>query len=469
MMRAPVSLAFALAMLPAVASAGAEGPNLFGKPVTIRAPLTEEEAEARRLAFEASIAERGWRVEGDVVGPAEIFEDANAGQAAQGAWDYPVHRHTIFLNFFGGEMKNGTNASLMQSSCLNGKVTYPGYFGTTAKALAIIQVFQTKMAPYGVRIAYEEAPPPELPYSMVMMGGSPQDVGMPQGTLGVSCSSDCGDRWWRDTTFAFTEAAFDTNILATTALQEASHAFGLAHIDGSKHIMYPYATAGDKIWADGCTVYNDATGGINCKPTHDIFCGGGMQDDVAELLAYFGADSPDTVPPTVSILSPESGIQLDVGADVTIEADVTDDYDGVGWKAMFYQNDVLVDERPAFTFEKKWGLNKLPQGTYKVVVQAIDHDGNVASDEVIIYVGEQSAGTGTDTDGTGTGGTDGTGGTAATDGTGGTGLGSASATGGATGGEVDDKGCNCQSTGSVPASGLLVLVGLGLVGRRRRG
>ena len=470
MMRSPLLLASLVALAPAAASAD-EAHQLFGKPVAAPAPLTEAEAEERQQAFQAMLDERGWQVEGDVVGPAELFADAPV--PAQAAWDYPPHRHTIFLNFFGGSMSSGTNAAKMQSACLKGPVEYPGFNGSTAKALAIIQVFQSKMSPYGVRIAYEDPPPPELPYSMVMMGGFPADVGMPNGTLGVSCSSDCGDRWWRDTTFAFTAVAYDTNILATTALQEASHAFGLAHIDGSKHIMYPYATAGDKIWANGCTIYNDATGGINCKPTHDIFCGGGKQDDHAELMAYFGADSPDTEPPVVKILSPVNGVSLPIGSDLTVEADVQDNYDGVGWKAMFYQNDVLVDERPAFVFEKKWTLNKLPAGTYKVRVQALDHDGNIGADEVTIVVGDSPMG-GT----TGSGETEGTtGGDTDSAGTGGTGDASdsgASSITGATASDTDpgmdeDEGCNCRSAGAAPTGGLLLgLLGLGLLGRRRR-
>src|SRR5690606_5250595 len=140
------------------------------------------------------------------------------------------------------------------------------------------------MAPFGVRIAYKEAPPKHLPYSMVMMGGKPQVIGLPSGILGVACNLDCGDTWWRDTTFAFTEVAGDVQVLGTTALQEAAHAWGLDHIDGQQNIMYPYATSGKKVWADGCVDYNDATGAIGCEYVHDEFCGedGGAQNDVAE-------------------------------------------------------------------------------------------------------------------------------------------------------------------------------------------
>lgn len=85
----------------------------------------------------------------------------------------PPHRATTFLNFFGGPLTNGTNASESQSPCVGGgKVDYPGYNGTEQKALAIIQVFKDAAAPFGLRIAYEKAPP-KPSHSQVMMVGSP--------------------------------------------------------------------------------------------------------------------------------------------------------------------------------------------------------------------------------------------------------------------------------------------------------
>jgi len=447
---------------------------LFGAPVHEAPELSEQEEAQRRLDFEAMLEERGWQVQDDIIGPPELFA-APAPQAAQAEWQHPPHRATIFLNFFGGPMTPGTNAAKMQSSCLKGgTIEYPGFNGNEAQALAIIETFQSQLAPYGVRLAYEKAPPPELPYAMVMMGGTPQLLGMANGVLGVSCSSDCGDRWWRDATFAFTAAASpsQTNTLATTALHEAAHAFGLAHIDknfNSAYIMHPYVDSKVRAWATTCVGYNDATGGINCQSTHDIFCGGGAQNTHAELLAYFGANGPDTEPPVVEILSPADGLELPPGGDVLIEAEVTDNHDGVGWKLMIYQDGALIDERPAFTFERKWGFGGLPAGTYRFVVQAIDHDRNTSTDEITVFVGTPAPPeTGTDTESTG--GTDGTGGTGGASASGGTdGTGATGATDATTlDMEGEDDGCGCTSAPR-PGHGLWLLAGLlGLVARRRR-
>lgn len=426
------------------------------------------ELEERRRDFDAMLKSRGWEVQGDVVGPPELFAE-HSGTEAPADWEYPPHRATIFLNFFGGEMTNGTNAALMESTCIAGNFKYPAFAGSEAQALSIIETFQSQLAPYGVRIAYKEAPPPELPYAMVMMGGTPEMIGMSGGVLGVSCSSDCGDRWWRDATLAFTAAASpnQTNTLATTALHEAAHAFGLAHIDtamNSGFIMHPFVDNSDRIWADGCIKYNDATGGINCTFTHDIWCGSGAQNDVAELTAYFGANGPDTEPPTVDILTPEDGAELSPGTSVTVTADITDNHDGAGWKIMIYKDGALVDDRPAFAFEKSWDLSSLPAATYLLRVQAIDHDRNIGADEVTLYVGVEAAET---SDGTTQG--DDSGDVPTTSLTGTT-IATGSST--TTAGETSDEpaGCACtndkgRSSGSVWFTAVLVPL---LIRRRQR-
>ena len=432
-------------------------PPLFGRPRTASPPLSAEEVERRRAAFEQYLEDAGLVLEHDIVAPPWYFDDEpDPGMPRSGdGWNLPPHRATIFLNFFGGTMTNGTNSALMESSCINGTVDYPAFKNSESLALAIIQIFQNKMDPYGVRIAYEQAPPPELPYQMVMMGGTPGIIGLPQGTLGVSCSPDCGDMWWRDTTFAFTEQSAQATVLGTTALQEAAHAFGLAHIDGPEHIMYPFATPGDKVWATSCTPYNAATGGINCKPIHDIFCGGGAQNSDAELMAFFGPDSPDTEPPTVTITMPaEDVLEVAPGTEVTVEAEVTDNFEGAGWKFVILNEDgeELVSE-PAFTFETSWTAT-IPQGVYTLRVQAIDHDRNVGSDEVVVYAGVEAPPSGT-TSGGETGGTDG--------GTDSAGGGTDSA-----GGAMAGEGCNCQAADPAPTSPLWALAALVAFVRRRR-
>jgi hypothetical protein len=464
---APLVRSCPLALVLASTAAQAAPATLFGRPVEPPPELGPDELQRRRAGFEAMLVERGLEVHGDIVGPPELFA-APAPTAAPEDWEYPPHRATIYLNFFGGEMTYGTNSAKMQSTCIQSKFKYPGFTGSEAQALAIISTFESLLAPYGVRVAYREAPPPELPYAMVMMGGRPGDIGMDTGILGVSCSSDCGDRWWRDTTLAFTAAAqpSQTNTLATTALHEAAHAFGLAHIDtafSSPFVMHPYVDNSEKVWGDQCEEYNDATGGINCQSTHDVWCGGGAQNTHAELMAFFGPNSPDTVPPTVEILAPEDGVEVEAGTTVALAASVTDDHDGVGWKLMIYRDDQLLQEAPAFEFETDWSLAGLPAGVYRLRVQAIDHDANVGADEVVVYVGTEAPAPDASTGGdTGTGDESGPPPTTAADPPGSDASG---ASGDDTGAQAGEDGCSYALAG-VPGAApwLLVLAGL----RRRR-
>lgn len=452
-----VSLAASTFAAPAAA---AEPRTLFGREVHDPPPLTEDELAARRAVFEQRLADEDLVHSGDLVIPRAQAEGKRPPGHTSFAWDKPPHRQTIFLNFFGGTMTSGTNASEMQSACIKFQtVEYPAYIGTNQAALAIIQIFENAVEPFGVRIAYKAAPPKHLPYSMVMMGGKPGVIGLPQGVLGVSCSLDCGETWWRDATFAFTEESNNVQTLGTTALQEAAHAWGLDHIDGQQNIMYPYATLGDKVWADTCTPYNNATGPIGCDYVHDEFCGenAGKQNDVAELTAYFGPNSVDTVPPTVTLLKPLDGATFQPGDEVLVEATVTDDFEGYGWHFTIPEADIDI---PAYNGETSWTI-KPPKGVYTVRVEGVDHDRNIGFAEATIYVGvepppdttgDMSTGEPTTSESAGSGGS-----------------GGESETLGATGGEPPEKGCACAAEGpSSLSAALLGLLGLGLGRRRRR-
>ena len=467
------------------ASAGPEPRALFGQPVNEPRALTPEEIEARAAGFRALLEQQGQVLKDNQVLPKSALEPRLSQPIHPvEAWDKPVHRATMFLNFFGGPLTGGGNASKGESPCVQGKVDYPGFNGTEQTALAIIQVFKDAAKPFGLRIAYDVVPPKHLPYSQVMMGGSPQIIGLPNGVLGVSCSLDCGDSWWRDTTFAFTEETNNVGILGTTALQEAAHAWGLDHIDGDNNIMYPYATPGNKVWADTCTIYNDATGGIGCQYVHEKFCAEGSQNDVAELSAYFGPDSPDTVLPTVTMFSPMDGQQFTAGDMLHIEVEVGDDYEGYGWRLMVPE---LGQEQPVYNDQKVWDFPVPPKGMYTVRVEAIDHDRNIGFAEAKIYVdmvpGEEGSTGETPT----TGDSDSSGSGDTSEPTGGE---TSSASGSGPGGESsggassdadtaqdsedsstaigDDKGCSCVTAGSPVSPWSWLLLFGGALGLRRR-
>ena len=448
-------------------SAAAEPGKVFGQEVVEVEPLTDEEVVERRAGFQQMLDEKGWVQIDDQVRPAAIDGSFAQEPPPPLLQSGNPHRSTIYLNFLGLEgMSPGTNAAEDQSSCLQASMDWPGFVGNNDQAFALIDVFERNMEPYGVRIAYDVRPPKHLPYAMVMMGGLPSMLGLGGGVLGVSCSSDCADMWWRDTTFAFTDAINPNNadVLGTTALHEAAHAFGLAHIDDPTKIMNPFVSAGEVIWADECTPYNDATGGINCQGTHASFCDGQpAQNTHAELMAYFGPNSPDITPPEVTITGPEDGVQLAPGEAFTVTVDVSDDHDGFGWQLVVPE---LEQSVPAYTFEKEWTLSFPDDGEYTILVEAIDHDMNEGSDQITIFVG--SAGPGDDGGGVDEGGSD--------DGADASGdddddddddddSGDGTGDGGADGG-VDDRGCRVG--GETPERATWALLGFVPLMLRRR-
>jgi MYXO-CTERM domain-containing protein len=470
---APAVLAFTAVWAPAFApavSAAPEQHTLFGQPVNEPPEPSADELERRREAFLEGLERQGLVLKDNQVLPKYAVDPTLAQPTRESAaWDEPPHRATTFLNFFGGKLKSGGNASEGESPCVQGEIDYPGFKGGEQAALAIIQIFEDAAAPFGMRIAYDKIPPKHLPHSQVMMGGRPGLIGLPQGVLGVACNLDCGDTWWRDTTFAFTDETSNVGILATTALQEAAHAWGLDHIDGENNIMFPYATPGAKVWADTCTGYNDATGGIGCKFVHEEFCPGmEAQNDVAELNAYFGPDSPDTEPPVVVMMTPTDEQQFKKGDIVHVEVTVSDNFEGYGWKLMVPE---LEQELPVYNGQTAWDLPVPPKGIYTIRVEAIDHDRNVGFAETKIYVdtvpGEGNTTGGDDTTGgepmTGEEGTG-----APTEGTGDPSAGGSSGESGDTANEEPgEKGCSCRDA-DPSAPWLLALAGaLGLRRRRR--
>jgi MYXO-CTERM domain-containing protein len=194
-------------------------------------------------------------------------------------------------------------------------------------------------------------------------------------------------------------------------------------------------------------------------------------------MAYFGPDSPDTVPPTVTMFSPTDGQQYKAGDTVHIEVEVSDDYEGFGWRLMVPE---LDQEQPVYNGQKVWDLPGPPKGVYTIRVEAVDHDRNVGFAEARIYVdivpGEENT-TGEPTTGDSSGSSD----TSEPTGESSDGASEASSDGASSDVETaqdsedssmetgDDKGCSCVTAASSSSPwAWLLLFGGGLGLRRRR-
>lgn len=387
---------------------------------------------------------------------------ASLASPAAAAWELPPRRATVFLNFDGAALKSGSNAALGESECVSEPVDFPAFAGEEAAKATIVQIVRDKLAPYAVRVV-TEPPPPELPYAMVMFGGQGSIIGVSGSEFALGCATDCGNAQARDTGVVFTGINFevDTHTYAFGALLSLGQIFGLDFIiAGEDHIMRSTVdiNVDDKVWATDCTPLRETSEWPLCGEVHQEFCPEGQQNDHAELLAHFGADSPDVEPPQVELVAPADGAELPEG-DVAVEAQVSDDHEGFGWKLVVYADDAVVLESPAFAGETTWTLAALSPGVYRVEVAAIDHDRNVGRDEATIYVGVPAP-----ADTTGDSAEQPTGGTSSgedtTEGTDeGSGTGSEQ--------EEDVEGCACDS--SSPSGGwVAALLGLCWLRRRRR-
>lgn len=293
------------------------------------------------------------------------------------------HRHTVYLNFVGGTYTFGNNAAEGQAACIpHDGYESPPYTGTQERALDIVHRVEAALAPFGIRVAYKARPPKHLPYSEIVIGGTSEGFGVQPNKLASVCAADCGDAWWRDTTFVFSDETDLTAPLVQAALVAAASSWGLALHPYPSYILSATVALGeDGVWADECTAlapYPDA-----CPEQHAAFCPAGEQNDVAELLAIFGPNSVDETPPTVALLAPADGAALEPGVAFTVTAEVADDLPGFGWRLEIPE---LGAEYPAYDGETSWEITAEP-GVYTLRVEAIDHDRNVGSAEATIYVG----------------------------------------------------------------------------------
>ncbi|MCA9694474.1 MAG: hypothetical protein KC636_33160 [Myxococcales bacterium] len=413
----------------------------------------------------------------------EAWEDIEGNQ-------YP-RKHTVFLNFAGATLAyGGVDNSAENRSSLAKNGPYPSWGSSEASALAVIQSVVGDMAPFGIRVVYEKRPSKTIPYTMAMVGGSWTDTNLDSPAGGVASSVDCEARNQRHIVYAFGQAA------SSVVSQELAHAWGLDHIYGSDMIM-SYQGFGNKDFAttcrDLCEEGCQGANTIGCREIHEKYCGvdSEQQNDTAELNFVFGGNEPDTQPPTVAILKPADGEVYEPGVNLSLAGEVHDDYGGVGWKLMIEKDGELVFDEVDYDRALSWDLNNLPEGTYKIILEAEDHADHVVQDVVTIYVtsdGEPPETTGTTgdpttdpttdattddpTDGSTTAGTTGddtSGDPTGVDPTAGPGT----TDGGSdtvTAGMMDeDEGCGCRARGpgdALAAPGLLLLA-LGLRRRRR--
>jgi hypothetical protein len=288
------------------------------------------------------------------------------------------HRASLFIDFGGRDLRPGNWGTHGEVPCLGEPIQFPGYFGSRADAEAIVERVEDLLAPYGIAVHWKRRPPAALPYTTVVVGGLPEQLGLDERVKGFACLTDCGDAWPRDLAFAFDGGP---RSVAMNIVHEAAHTWGLDHEAGGFTVMQPFVGPGTS-WSTECVPVSDATSGSHCGATNLAFCPAGEQNSDAVLTALFGTDDIDDVPPVVEILAPASGSVHPLGESVILEVDVTDDRGNPGFRVIV---DALGWSRIAVGTETRFEL-PLPAGTFEIRIEAVDHGGNETRRSVIVEV-----------------------------------------------------------------------------------
>ncbi len=361
---------------------------------------------------------------------------------------YAPRAGAVFVEFGGGEVGPGQDGRQGTSPCATSAAVMPGLPVELAQAEGIVARMQELLEPYAVEVYAFDRPPAYLPYTTVMLGAQAEQLGFPEHTLGFTCEVDCGDASSVDLTLAFDD---DEATLAVTAVHELGHTWGLDHVSDPASVMSPFANADSAALGGGCLPLSDETGEILCGEAHAKFCDAGSQDSHAELLARFGARTPDTEPPRLTLHAPADGDSVVVGQAVTVALEIEDNIARAGGRievpALGAQL-VVADGRQD---REIW----LPLGEFELRVEAIDAAGNETHRSITVSV----------IDGSDSGSSGGDGGSSGGDGE------------STAGGDSDepalmpapDDGCRCATDTRTRGFGSLVAVtALIIVGVRRR-
>ena len=185
-----------------------------------------------------------------------------------------------------------------------------GAIGSAADAewAQVVLCMQQVYSPYAVTVS-DVPPPAGQTFTEAIIAGNPSDIGLPDPVLGVSPSS-CTP-YDNSIAFAFANhfGPIDrVNNVCGMAAQEAGHLFGLVDDIGTFVTAYPandHSTCmdvmgsgvdcgGQKFFRNAAVDLTQVSG--SCSPP--------QQNTHEQLVSLFGAGTPTTTPPDVSIIFP---------------------------------------------------------------------------------------------------------------------------------------------------------------------
>ncbi len=201
-----------------------------------------------------------------------------------------VKSKTIFLSHTGATLDPGdNNSSAFTSSIVTEEATIGGWNIDDASWQQTVTCIQNMYSAFDVTVTDQD--PGNVDHILALIGGSPEDVGLPDNVAGVSpFTTDCGIIE-NSIAFTFTDVlGDDPQTVCEVMSQEIAHSFGLDHEMLPEDPMTYLDYSGDRTFQDNmatCGEYDPRKCGINgnvCRP---------MQNSVQLLTARLNGDGTD--------------------------------------------------------------------------------------------------------------------------------------------------------------------------------
>jgi uncharacterized protein (TIGR03382 family) len=286
--------------------------------------------------------------------------------------------HTIYLNHTGALLTPGFNDSQANTSTIVTRATQvPGWNASAADWAATVSCMKDIWSRFDVTIT--DVDPGATPHMEALFARSPADVGITTNVGGISPFSASCSVIEGSIVFAFTDSLpRQPRVICEVMSQEVAHSYGLDHELVASDPMTYLAFTGNREFQDRDASCGESTarpcgiGAVSCRAT---------QNSVQLLLSRLGAANRDRQAPSVGITAPAESAKVAPG--FAISATATDN---VAIKTVaFYIDGDLVATRTQAPYELTTDPG-LVAGAHTIVVEAIDGDGNTATQQRDIVV-----------------------------------------------------------------------------------
>lgn len=319
--------------------------------------------------------------------PAPSGVDALATPAAPREVGTPI---TIFVNFDGIDLGEcNPSDALRDCSWYNFDRDFEPFTGSIQTQVSILQAMRRDVADYGIRITGQR--PTSGDYMMVIYGGVEDDFGV----LGSAPAEDCLDELPRQIAFAHLDGELNTwvNGGAMTALHEASHTWGLDHIDVERSVMFPSGDNSPSNYLADCAGVVSNTdlepGPASCPDLNRMFCDSEDQQNSDAILKFlFGEPYVDNEAPRLELAFPEDGQYFQEPADFDVEFLLIDDQHPQAYDVWTWIGDDGPPSSPQKLVSPNFSVNQLTIGTWEFHVRIADEAGNETQLDFEIEVGE---------------------------------------------------------------------------------